>query len=167
MTLTTHAIVGAAAASLFPAQPIAAFAAGFASHFAIDAIPHWDYEPASAVKDKHNPLATDMIIGKAFFEDLAVIAGDALLGLALSVLIFNAWLFHVPLLIVVIGVVAGILPDPLQFLYYKTRSKILEPLQRFHQWIQKPSPIGVAPWIGVGLQCALVVMVIALLKLFI
>jgi hypothetical protein len=43
MTLTTHAIVGGALASLFQTQPIAAIAVGVASHFAIDAIPHWVY----------------------------------------------------------------------------------------------------------------------------
>jgi hypothetical protein len=43
MILSTHAIVGAALASLMPSHPIAAFAAGFASHFVIDSTPHWDY----------------------------------------------------------------------------------------------------------------------------
>ena len=43
MILTTHAIVGAALASFLPSHPIAAFVAGFASHFALDAIPHVDY----------------------------------------------------------------------------------------------------------------------------
>jgi hypothetical protein len=43
MILSTHAVVGGAIASLVPSDPILAAAAGFASHFAIDAIPHWDY----------------------------------------------------------------------------------------------------------------------------
>ena len=43
MTLTTHAIFGAGLASLMPEHPVAAFIAGFASHFVLDAIPHWDY----------------------------------------------------------------------------------------------------------------------------
>jgi hypothetical protein len=38
MILSTHAI-----ASLFPSHPTLAVVAGFASHFAFDAIPHWDY----------------------------------------------------------------------------------------------------------------------------
>jgi hypothetical protein len=44
MILSTHAIVGGALASLFPSHPVVIIAAGFASHFAIDAIPHWDYK---------------------------------------------------------------------------------------------------------------------------
>jgi hypothetical protein len=43
MILSTHAIVGGAIASLFPSHPLLVVAAGFVSHFAIDAIPHWDY----------------------------------------------------------------------------------------------------------------------------
>jgi hypothetical protein len=43
MILTTHAIVGAALASFLPSHPAAAFVVGFASHFALDAIPHVDY----------------------------------------------------------------------------------------------------------------------------
>ena len=54
MTLATHAVVGAAAASLIPTHPFLGFIAGFVSHFAIDAIPHWEYSLASAKIDKDN-----------------------------------------------------------------------------------------------------------------
>ena len=43
LILATHAIVGAATASQIPNHPVIALLAGIASHFAIDAIPHWDY----------------------------------------------------------------------------------------------------------------------------
>jgi hypothetical protein len=56
MTLTTHALLGAAAASLFPASPALAFAAGFASHFAADALPHWDYKILSKKENKEDKL---------------------------------------------------------------------------------------------------------------
>lgn len=166
MTLTAHALAGAAAASLFPQQPAVAFVAGFASHFAMDAIPHWDYKLLSK-KETGNPLEEDMVLGKAFIMDLLRIGSDATLGVLLSVFIFSLWIFHAPLFIVVLGAVAGILPDPLQFIYMKTRSKILEPLQQFHSWIQKPSPIAVPAWVGLGLQCAVVVLIIGILKLVI
>jgi hypothetical protein len=52
LTLTTHAIVGAAIASVIPAHPFFAIAAAFASHFLLDAIPHWDYPIRS---DSVNP----------------------------------------------------------------------------------------------------------------
>jgi hypothetical protein len=49
MILTTHAIVGGALASFLPSHPVAAFVAGFASHFDSDAIPRVDY-PSSPVR---------------------------------------------------------------------------------------------------------------------
>ena len=170
MTLTTHAIVGAAAASILPFNPLVAFCAGFASHLAIDAIPHWDYVDflPSLQQNEGDPLINHTVsfTSKAFVRDFFVVLGDAVLGVALSVLVFSFWLFHVPLAIVLVGAVAGILPDPLQVLYWKTRAKILEPLQRLHVWVQKGKQLQhLKPWMGLGLQCALIVVVIASLRL--
>ena len=89
MTLTTHALVGAAAASLIPYSPTLALTAGFMSHFAIDAIPHWDYKIKSLQGDPKHPLKADMVIGKDFFIDLIRIGFDALLGVALSLFFFS------------------------------------------------------------------------------
>ena len=47
MILSVHATFGAAVASLVPAHPVAAFALGFASHLALDLIPHRDYDLVS------------------------------------------------------------------------------------------------------------------------
>lgn len=44
MVITPHALVGAALGRLSPSVPVA-FAAGVASHYALDAIPHDDYSP--------------------------------------------------------------------------------------------------------------------------
>ncbi len=166
MTLTTHAIVGAAAASLFPAYPIVAFAAGFASHLAIDSLPHWDYKLLSRRMDeKVGKLSTDMDMkSREFVFDLARIGGDALLGTVLSVIIFSFWLFHLPLWFAVMGAWAGILPDPLQFVYFKTRSRLLLPLQRFHIWVQKGKSIHPPFYIGILYQFVLVAAVVAAVK---
>ena len=163
MTLTTHALVGAAAASLFPQYPVAAFAAGFASHFCIDALPHWDYKLLSQVKDPANPLNQDMPIGRLLYIDIARTGADALLGLVASVMLFSVWIFHAPISIVLIGACAGILPDPLQFLYFKTRSKFLEPLQKFHIWVQKGKSIYPPALLGIGYQAALVLCIVVVL----
>jgi len=165
MTLTTHAVVGAAAASLFPSQPVLAFAAGFVSHLAIDALPHWDYSILSKQQET-NRLNDDINVhNKKFFFDLARIGSDALLGTILAVLIFSFWLFDLPIWFVVLGAWAGILPDPLQFVYWKTRSKLLLPLQRFHIWIQKGKSIAPPPLLGLFYQLLLVVTLVALRKL--
>lgn len=163
MTLTTHAIVGAAAASLFPSQPVFAFLAGFASHFAIDSLPHWDYRVLSKQQDT-NRLNDDINLhDKKFVLDLIRIGGDGLLGTALAVFIFCAWLFHLPVWFVVMGAWAGILPDPLQFVYWKTRFAIMTPLQRFHIWVQKGKSIHPPFYIGILYQALLVMIILVVL----
>lgn len=166
MTLATHAIVGAAFAELFPTHPIGAFAAGFASHLAIDSLPHWDYLPLSLRKDKERPLETDMVVGKNFLKDSLKIGLDALIGMIIAISIFNYFFHTAPLSITTIGAIAGILPDPLQFVYYKTRSQLLLPLQRFHVWVQKGKSLDVKPWIGVSLQLVLVIIICTVILLF-
>ncbi len=159
MTLATHAIVGAAFAQFFPTHPIAAFLAGFGSHLAIDSLPHWDYEILSIIKDEKRPLETDMTFGKYFFKDCLRMASDTLIGMALVILIFYYFFHSVPLGITLLGAIAGILPDPLQFVYWKTRSPLLLPLQKFHVWVQKNRSLEIKPWIGLSLQLGLVIII--------
>jgi hypothetical protein len=157
MTLATHAVVGAAFAQLFPEYPIAAFAVGFASHLAIDSLPHWDYKILSLEKVEGQPLETNMAIGKYFLKDCLRIGSDAMAGILLSIVIFGYFFRGTPLSIILIGAVAGILPDPLQFVYWKTRSPLLLPLQTFHVWVQKGRSIHVHPFVGLFLQFIVVV----------
>lgn len=168
MTLTTHAVVGAAAASLFPEHPYLAFAAGFASHFAIDAIPHWDYGEylRSMEWDPARRLHTDMRLNKDFLRDLAIIAGDALLGFVLTFV--AAWLLKVSPEIALVGAGAALYPDLLQFVYYKIRTTRFEPilmyLQRFHMWLQEGKEREEWGWRkGLGTQALLVAAVFAVL----
>ncbi len=160
MTLTTHAVVGAAAAQFFPAYPIVAFSAAFLSHLAIDSLRHYDYKPRSIRKDEANPLNTDMVMGKEFVFDFLQIAADAILGLLLSIFLFHFAITEAPLWLIVLGVIGGILPDPLQFVYFKTRSKLLEPFQRFHVWIQEGKSLEVPASAGLSLQGLLVVVIL-------
>lgn len=156
MTLTTHAIVGAAAARVFSFHPVAAFCAAFASHFLIDALPHWDYKLRSARLDEKNPMNNDMVINRDFFVDLAKIGFDALLGLFLSYIIFQP-AGEYQLLIIALGACAGILPDPLQFVYFKWRHEPMVSLQKFHTWIHTDVKLE-NRWISGGtLQIALII----------
>ncbi len=141
MTLTTHAIVGAAMASLVPGEPLLGFALGFASHFAIDSIPHWAEGPAllhSLVKNKQNVLHTRIQGGKDFVHDVLVVSADALLGIAGAVLLL-CYFFHAPLYMVLLGALAGQMPDGLQFIYFKTHWRWMDGLQLFHNAIQEES----------------------------
>ncbi|HEY5383340.1 MAG TPA: hypothetical protein VIJ88_02170 [Candidatus Paceibacterota bacterium] len=139
MTLTTHAIVGAAMASLVPQEPVLGFVLGFISHFALDSIPHWAEGPAllrSMIKNKQNVLKTNTKGGVDLVHDMLVVSADSLLGIAGAVLLFF-YLFHVPLYIVLLGAVAGQTPDGLQFIYFKTHWRWMDKLQLFHNAIQE------------------------------
>ncbi|OGF62796.1 hypothetical protein A2662_02710 [Candidatus Giovannonibacteria bacterium RIFCSPHIGHO2_01_FULL_45_33] len=158
MTLTTHAIVGAAAAKLFPQHYILAFFAGFISHFFIDAIPHWDYTLSSMKKDEQNPLNNDIVFGRSFILDLLDIGFDFFLALFLPLLIFSSNEISQSL-IVLCGAVGGVSPDALQFVYFKFRREPLVSLQKFHQWIHADTKIE--SWKrGIPAQLAIAVFVI-------
>ena len=145
MILSTHAIVGGAVASLFSSHPVLVAVAGFASHFVIDAIPHWDY-PLQAISVKRG--ADDrrqLIIDRRLLFDTTLISLDACAGLAMA-----AWLFATPATIgvIVLGAIAGMAPDPLRFAQKLYPREPLNSLQRFHRWMHAKQnltwPIGVS-----------------------
>ena len=127
MILTTHAIVGGAVASLFPSHPVLVAGLAFASHFVIDAIPHWDY-PLHSISVKPGADNRALKLDRALIVDLASIGFDACAGLALAL-----WLFATPgtLGVIALGALAGMLPDPLQFLHNLYPHQPLASLQRF------------------------------------
>src|ERR1035441_1590405 len=88
MTLTTHAVVGAAIAASMPNRPVLGFILAFASHFALDAIPHWDYRLSSQKTGGSNRMDDDMIMNKNFFIDLLKIGLDMSCGIILALLFF-------------------------------------------------------------------------------
>lgn len=135
MVLSTHAVVGTIVATTFTTNPYLAFCIAFASHFILDPIPHWDYKLHSLQKDTENNINHDMVFGKTFLFDLLRIGTDALIGLIVSIILVLYILKISTLSVILASVIGGILPDPLQFLYWKTRSKLLLPLHKFHVWI--------------------------------
>ncbi|UVK48050.1 hypothetical protein BPNPMPFG_007667 (plasmid) [Mesorhizobium sp. AR07] len=160
MILSTHAVVGGAIASLFPSDPILAAVAGFASHFAIDAIPHWDYPLRSisvgkGADNRRLRLNRDVVI------DLFCVGVDACAGLALAI-----WLFATPAsaLVVSLGSIAAIMPDPLQFMHSIHQREPLMSLQRFHEWIHSDRKVG---WrLGVSSQITFAALVSAVAQAF-
>ena len=88
MILSTHAAVGAAAAE-FTNNPGVALALGFASHFLLDLLPHWDYSLRSLEVSPDNSKV-DMKIGRNFAIDFLKMAFDALLGTAAGLLFYGA-----------------------------------------------------------------------------
>jgi hypothetical protein len=153
MILSTHAIVGGAIASLLPSHPELAFVAGIASHFAIDAIPHWDY-PLRAISVK--PVTgSAMVLNWSLFRDLGLIALDACAGLGMAL-----WLYGSPTAgtAVLLGALGAMLPDPLQLAHKLYPREPLRSLQRFHGWIHSKRKLR---WpLGVGSQLAFALLII-------
>ncbi len=162
MTLTAHAIVGAAVVAAVPAHPVLGVCAAFASHFLVDAIPPLDYQVRSASIHplKGGPLRFD----RTLFLDFLFIGGDALLGLVLALLLFAT---PATFILVALGACAGELPDALQFLYLRYPHEPLTSHQRFHHWIHTTYRFADAPLIGIASQVSFLTGFVILAKLFI
>lgn len=151
MVLSTHAFVGALAGRLLPESPLAAFFVGFASHFLLDAIPHWDYKLSSI---KGAGMEKDMHVrSRAFLRDSLKMLTDLVLGVLL------VWfaIREVPgaPMSMIAGAIGGFTPDALQFLFWKVRREPLVSIQRFHAWIHTSVQIK-KPHVGIPAQMAVV-----------
>ena len=155
MVLATHAVVGTIVATTFTSNPYIAFIIGFVSHFMIDPIPHWDYKLKSVDRDPTGYINNDVRIDRSFVFDLIKVLFDAFLGTVVSIIIFWFLYEKSSLLVILAAITGAILPDPLQFLYWKTKSKFLFPLQRFHKFIHGRQ-LKVHPHLGVALQLLVV-----------
>ena len=160
MTLSTHAIFGAAVASTISSHPILGFVLAFISHFLLDAIPHWDYHLSSHASDGHDHLNDDLVLNKAFIKDLSKIGLDMLLGLLIVLIIASQYQnLFIPL---ILGLIAGVLPDFLQFVYMKWRHEPMISLQKFHIWIHAKTDLNNRPAVGITFQVILVVLALVI-----
>jgi hypothetical protein len=156
MILCTHAIVGGAVASFLPSHPASAFLLGFASHFALDAIPHWDYPIRSS---SINPnIGSPLTFDHALVCDVVTIGLDGLLGTMASLVLFatpeSAWT-------ILLGAAGAMLPDPLQFVHAHFPREPFCTLQRFHRFVHTHKQIK-GQLLGVASQLILVASVVAL-----
>ncbi|MEK7566711.1 MAG: hypothetical protein AAB527_01070 [Patescibacteria group bacterium] len=158
MVLSTHAITGAAVASLNPARPFSGFVAGFVLHFILDAIPHWDYKIKSGSIDPY--VGSAFIFDRYFFGDVLRIVSDLALGVSISLAVFYFY-WPAPIWAVLAGVAGGILPDALQFAYGRLHWRSLSLLQDFHFWIHTTRKLKGRPVLGITLQTLLVILIIA------
>jgi len=131
MILSTHAIFGAAVASLVPNHPVAGFALGFASHFALDAIPHRDYDFIFFEGDYGSEIKPINILINKFrlIRDMLLVSFDAFIGLLLAFLLFFD---PVHPAIFLLGVIGALIPDFLVILYIIIRHKSLKFFHDFH-----------------------------------
>ena len=141
MILVTHAIAGGAVASLVPNNPVLGFTLGFASHFLLDAIPHWDYPIRSLEKSKEKlkEINTEShgIINKVnndidfiernwmfLFRDFIFVVLDVLAGLI--VVFYFAQTKNQDFLTPFLGAFGGVLPDGILFLFFFTKHNSLK-----------------------------------------
>ena len=158
MTLTTHSVVAASIAVISKANPLAAFCLGVTSHFLLDSVPHWDY-PLMSGNEATDKMKTDMVIGKSFYIDLLSIATDASLGLFLGLLFLPTYHIGFGALLVrpvFCAIVGSMLPDFLQFVYFKTKSEPFTSIYRFHMYIHSDYRFAVMSVLGIGMQVLIV-----------
>ncbi|MBI4034181.1 MAG: hypothetical protein HY378_01375 [Candidatus Brennerbacteria bacterium] len=151
MILTTHAVTGAALATIFPNQPVVGFLAAFASHFVLDAIPHWDYPIATASLKPE--VSGKLKFEKSLAVDAVRIGSDFFLGLLLAVSFFAP---VVSLSFALLGAAGGLLPDFLQFAYTRFPREPFSSLQRFHTRIHAKKKLAMSAGIAVQVLIVLV-----------
>ncbi|HPW34711.1 MAG TPA: hypothetical protein PK367_03085 [Candidatus Paceibacterota bacterium] len=166
MTLTTHALIGATAAQLFPKNPLIGFFVAFLSHFIIDMIPHWDYKLKSVHKDPDHPLGVGVELkSKKFLIDISKITLDLILGIGGALLILQPKSSY-EISFVIFTAFAGQLPDGFQFLYVLLRIEPLKSLQWFHNKIQTYSRLDVRPLYGISLQAIFFAVFFLIIRFF-
>jgi hypothetical protein len=137
-----------------PAHPLLGVCIAFASHFLLDALPHWDY-PIRSVS--LNPkIAGPMKYDRALFADMVTIGADVILGIVLALILFTT---KGCVLLVFLGACAAILPDAFQFAYMRLPREPLASLQRFHQWVHTSHRVR-KPHLGIISQFAFVAAVV-------
>jgi len=146
MILVTHGIVGASIAIGFQSNPVLGVFLAFVSHFVLDMIPHLDYRLKS-VENSDNPLLVKIINNHHRYTDFCRVAFDGLLGLSFP-LVTIYLLFGDHLYIALAGSAFAILPDFLQFVYFKTHAKLLASYAKFHTKINIRAHLYKRPVLG-------------------
>jgi hypothetical protein len=169
MTLTTHAVVGAAVAKIIGVNPAFGFLGGMASHYVLDSIIHWDYRLKSKCMDFEKP-AEEFPVKRIFYDinffiDLLKVGIDLALGFVLVFLFFprpDSYMNY----ILLSGAVGGVLPDLLQFVYFKFKKEPFITFQKIHTWAHSQKKLDNFPVLGFSLQAFIILIVIVISKFF-
>ncbi|HET6863868.1 MAG TPA: hypothetical protein VFH37_01540 [Candidatus Saccharimonadales bacterium] len=124
MTGLNHAVTGALVAAVID-KPILALPAALLSHFAADAIPHWNYELKPHIARRQVVILADLVLSLALLLILALTV-DA-----------RPWL-------IIGGGLLAILPDTMWLRFFITGrpaihgspKRFINRLRKFHFWIQ-------------------------------
>ncbi|OHA58111.1 MAG: hypothetical protein A2571_03675 [Candidatus Vogelbacteria bacterium RIFOXYD1_FULL_44_32] len=165
MTLGTHGAVGAAVVVGSGLHPVLGLSLAFLSHFALDALPHYDYKILSLDKTAEKNGVVKMLRGKLFVIDLMRIGLDGLLGLIFALLIWQMAGDTGSIYLALGGAGLGMLPDFLQFLYGKIGTGPLAIIQWVHNRFHTRYKLVDKFELGVLTQAVLVVLVFILLAM--
>ena len=154
MTLTTHSIIAAAVTKpLMYVHPIFIFLVAVASHYASDAIPHWDY-PVASIKNPEDKEHRHWGRNRAtLLKDISHFAFDGFLG-ALIVFVIVRPVTGPQWTWALLAIIGGCLPDFLQGVYMLER-KFLRLHQRFHDICHTNIRLGSYPWLGIPFQAVI------------
>lgn len=161
MILAPHIIISGILGSQTGSYFLAAVL-GLASHYALDAIPHWDYLPGEFEKKARHEKG--FIKSKLFWKEIAKIALDMIIGFVL-LFIFIDLDKNANVGPAIISAIFGILPDPLSLLYWVTKWKFIKwniDLQSFSHYLfsSKTKPRF---WPGIATQTATIGIVLLIL----
>ncbi len=170
MILAVHALAGGVAGTLTSSWPIA-IVFSLASHFILDAVPHWHY-PVHAEKEKMGGGLRELLLHVRKPKDLArypifrdmLSAGlDFFLGLAL--LSYLAQSFHPGDFWLIVGSgLVGILPDFLTLLYLLfPKNRYLAWFRKIHKKIHSRQRLDDRHLLGISSQAIIVLLIIWLL----
>ncbi len=166
MTLTTHGIAGALIGAVAYHNPPFALAVALTSHLLLDTIPHLDYSLRTSKEDAHDAMNNDIkASGKDFIIDLAKIGLDFSLGILIPALFL--FIYHANMAMWIVSLLCAfvaIVPDPLQFVYMKTRSRILKPFQQFHMYMHAKTRLKNMKVFGIVSQLAIIAVLLSLMS---
>lgn len=169
MILTTHAIVGAGVAQLFPNHPVIGFLAGVASHYLSDTIPHWDYgtnfSSIEKANDGNSEILNKIVFGPKFLGEASIVIFDTFLGLWLAWLLWYNFSVGNSLLII-LGALGGILPDYLQIVYGLWKNRLTIMIQKIHQFFHVKDKFKIKnAFGGILAQALFIVSVVIIVRL--
>jgi hypothetical protein len=163
MILTPHAIIGAAVSSALPGYPVLGFFLAIASHYIVDLIPHNHYEHSRFIIKETKSIASLVNNIEAVYQ-LLMICFDFFIGLFFAMFIFSRdW---DTLLIVLLGVAGGVLPDFLRFFYYKYKKEPFVSLAKFHNIFESKNCLDHKPILGATIQ-AITTITFVLISLYV
>jgi len=151
MILTPHSIVGAAIANLMPENPELGFALAYASHYALDVIPHRDYD-IDHFFDKDQKTFRSIFTSAKAGMNLLIIGFDFLIGAGICFLLFVR--NRQTLIATLAGIAGGVLPDVLQFIYFTFQNHPWKIFQKIHDFFHSADKMIDRPVQGIVVQIA-------------